>query len=209
MNLAMIIFLFVFLHMKLLIIDDNAGVRTTLKFLLAKEFNEIAAVGDPTLIPALLRGGDVDAVLLDMNFDTDNLDGSEGLFWLRRIKETPDAPCVVLITAFGDIQLAVEGMKQGAEDFITKPWDNDELIDKLHRAIKKNRQARSLRKSMENAIKIEAKNREQEGMTLDEIKIHHIKSVIDKCGGNLTAAADKLGINRQTLYNLLKKSEKH
>lgn len=72
--------------LKLLIIDDNAAVRTSLKVVLSGVFDEIMAVGDPTLIPALLRNGDVDAVLLDMNFSTANLDGREGLIWLSKIK---------------------------------------------------------------------------------------------------------------------------
>ena len=109
--------------MKILIIDDNPAVRTTLRLVLADEDCEIAAVGNPQLIP----GGNTDVVLLDMNFDNGRLDGADGLFWLRRIKESPDAPAVVLITAFGDVPLAVEAMKLGAEDFVTKPWDNDEL----------------------------------------------------------------------------------
>ena len=113
--------------MKILIVDDNAAVRTTLKLVLGGEFEEVAAVGDPTLLPAILSRGNVDAVLLDMNFDNRKLDGSDGLFWLERIKSMAQAPAVVLITAFGDVPLAVEAMKRGAEDFVTKPWENGEL----------------------------------------------------------------------------------
>lgn len=191
--------------MKLLIIDDNAAVRTTLKLLLAKEFDEVATVGDPKLIPAILNAGKVDAVLLDMNFDNTHLDVSEGLFWLSHIKGREDAPAVVLITAFGDVPLAVEAMKNGAEDFVTKPWDNKDLIDKLHHAIDKNREKHVQRESMANARKIEEKEKLQNDMTLDELKMSHIKHVIDICGGNLSAASEKLGVNRQTLYNMLKK----
>ena len=191
--------------MKLLIIDDNAAVRTTLKLLLAKEFDEVATVGDPKLIPAILNAGKVDAVLLDMNFNNTHLDGSEGLFWLSHIKGREDAPAVVLITAFGDVPLAVEAMKNGAEDFVTKPWDNKDLIDKLHHAIDKNREKHVQREFMANARKIEEKEKLQNDMTLDELKMSHIKHVIDICGGNLSAASEKLGVNRQTLYNMLKK----
>lgn len=99
--------------MKLLIIDDNVAVRTSLRLLLSDHFDEIAAVGDPQLIPALLAPGNVDVILLDMNFDNQKLDGSDGLFWLSRIKDSPDPPAVVLITAFGDVPLAVESMKRG------------------------------------------------------------------------------------------------
>lgn len=111
--------------MKILIIDDNRAVRVSLKLVLDSEFDSITAIGDPRLLPTLLAKGDFDAVLLDMNFDNSRLDGCDGLFWLARIKEMPRPPAVILITAFGDISLAVEAMKRGADDFITKPWNND------------------------------------------------------------------------------------
>lgn len=193
--------------MKLLIIDDNAAVRTSLKLLLSDHFDEIATVGDPQLIPALIAPGNVDAVLLDMNFDNQRLDGSDGLFWLSRIKEMPDPPAVVLITAFGDVPLAVESMKRGAEDFISKPWDNDELISKLSNAIAGNKASKATKRQMEKARQIEIREQELDRMTLDELKMTHIKKVIEKCNGNLSAAASHLGINRQTLYNMLKKTE--
>lgn len=191
--------------MKLLIIDDKAAVRTTLRLLLSKEFDEIATIGDPKLIPAVMKDNDVDVVLLDMNFTNSNLDGSEGLFWLDRIKSSDNPPAVVLITAFGDVPLAVEAMKNGAEDFVTKPWDNDDLISKLHKAIKKNSEMKSQRASVAKAREIEQKERIQDEMTLDELKLSHIRHIIKLSGGNLSAAAERLGINRQTLYNLLKK----
>lgn len=191
--------------MKILVIDDNAGVRASLKLVLSDEFDEIATVGDPRLIPALLSGGNTDAVLLDMNFGSDRLDGSDGLFWLRRIKDSPSAPAVVLITAFGDVTLAVEGMKLGAEDFITKPWDNDALIAKLRDAIEKNRASRRVAESVENAREVLRRDKERQEMTLEEIRLQHAYDMVAQCGGNISAAAEKLGVNRQTLYNILKK----
>ncbi len=191
--------------MKILIIDDNPAVRATLKIVLGNEFGEVVAAGDPRLIPALLGSGTLDAVVLDMNFDSSRLDGSDGLFWLERIKAAGDAPAVVLITAFGDVPLAVEAMKLGAEDFITKPWDNDILIEKLHKAIEKNRQAKTAARSVDNAREIERRDSIRSRMTLSELKLEHIRHVIGQCGGNLSAAAGQLGINRQTLYNMLDK----
>ena len=85
----------------------------------------------PYLLPALLRNGDVDLVLLDMNFGTGKQGGGEGLFWLDRILELKNPPAVILITAFGDIELAVSSLKKGATDFIVKPWDNENLIQAL------------------------------------------------------------------------------
>lgn len=191
--------------MKVLIIDDNPAVRTTLRLVLNGVFDEIAAVGDPRLIPALLAAGNIDAVLLDMNFDNSRLDGSDGLFWLSRIKESENAPAVVLITAFGDVPLAVEAMKLGAEDFVTKPWDNDELIAKLNKAIARNRAGRDASLVLNKARELERLDNQRRQMTLDELKFEHVSSVVDSCGGNLSAAADRLGITRQTLYNILKK----
>lgn len=172
---------------------------------LSNEFNSILTIGDPTLLPALLANGDFDAVLLDMNFDNCRLDGSDGLFWLERIKGMPKPPAVVMITAFGDIALAVEAMKRGAEDFITKPWDNDELISKLKSAIKKNKIARSDMAALSDAKVTKAREEKQLAMTLEELKADHIDTVVTRCNGNLSQAAKLLGINRQTLYNQLKK----
>lgn len=191
--------------MKVLIIDDNAGVRKTLKLLLSKSMDEVVAVGDPKLIPALINGGGIDVVLLDMNFDSGNLDGSEGLFWLRIIKDRENAPAVVLITAFGDIALAVEAMKTGAEDFITKPWNNDELISKVFRAYEKNRSQRSVLANLRVANEIKERDEFSNTLTMEEIKRHHAQKILDICKGNISAAAEKLGVNRQTLYNILKK----
>ncbi len=191
--------------MKILIIDDNQAIRSTLKLVLASRFSDVLTVGDPTLIPALLSAGDVDAVVLDMNFGNDRLDGSDGIFWLRRIKESPSAPAVILITAFGDVSLAVEAMKLGADDFVTKPWDNDVLVEKINAAINRNNKAISTTRSVSQAKEIVQRENERQQMTLDELKNRHIRDIVDSCEGNLSLAARRLGINRQTLYNLLRK----
>lgn len=96
--------------------------------ILSREFKTVLTVQIPTLLPALLRDNDVDVVLLDMNFSTGKQTGGEGLFWLDRIRERNNPPEVVLITAFGDIELAVASLKKGAIDFIIKPWNNEKLV---------------------------------------------------------------------------------
>ncbi len=190
---------------RLLIIDDNAAVRATLKLLLEDIFEEVEAIENPSMIATLSSPGSYDAVLLDMNFDNGALDCHDGLFWLERLKSLPNPPAIVVITAFGDVEIAVEAMKLGAEDFVTKPWDNDQLIEKLKKAISKNRQQRQDKDAARRASKLEAAETERLSLTLDEVKMRHIRSVIESCGGNLSAAAQQLGVNRQTLYNLLKK----
>ena len=113
------------------IIDDNKAVLQSLKLVLEGVFRSVTVMTLPNALPAILAAGKVDAVLLDMNFSAQKLDGQEGLTWLRYIKQQENPPAVVMITAFGDINIAVNSLKEGAEDFITKPWDNDELVEKL------------------------------------------------------------------------------
>lgn len=190
---------------RLLIIDDNEAVRATLKLLLTDDFDEVTAIENPSYISSLSNPGAYDVILLDMNFDNAALDCSDGLFWLERFKTLPNPPAIVVITAFGDVDIAVKAMKLGAEDFITKPWDNDQLIEKLRKAIAKNRQQRYDKEAARRVAALEEAESTRLSLTLDEVKMRHIRSVIDSCGGNLSAAAQQLGVNRQTLYNLLKK----
>ena len=189
---------------KILVIDDNTAVLSTLKIVLKSVFRTVVAVSDPQLIPALVSAGDVDAVLLDMNFGSDKLDGQDGLFWLDRIMNRSgleNPPAVVMITAFGDVGLAVTSLKKGALDFIQKPWDNNDLIRKLHEAIAK-RDALYAEKQRNSGADDESK--EEQPITLDEMEKLTIMRVLESSGRNLTTAAVKLGISRQTLYNKMK-----
>ena len=118
----------------ILIIDDNRGVLSALKLLLKGTFEHIIALPSPITLPSVLRMENPDVVLLDMNF-TDALNsGNEGLYWLHEIKRMHPALPVVLFTAYGDIDLAVRGIKEGATDFVVKPWDNAKLIETLKKA---------------------------------------------------------------------------
>ena len=189
---------------KILVIDDNTAVLSTLKIVLKSVFRTVVAVSDPQLIPALISAGDVDAVLLDMNFGSDKLDGQDGLFWLDRIMSRSgldNPPAVVMITAFGDVGLAVTSLKKGALDFIQKPWDNNDLIRKLQEAIAK-RDALYAEKQ-KNPAAAEATEQEVPS-SLDEMEKLTIQRVLESSGRNLTTAAEKLGISRQTLYNKMK-----
>lgn len=188
---------------KILVIDDNTAVLSTLKIVLKSVFKTVVAVSDPQLIPALISAGDVDAVLLDMNFGSDKLDGQDGLFWLDRIMSRSgldNPPAVVMITAFGDVGLAVTSLKKGALDFIQKPWDNNDLIRKLQEAIAK-RDALYAEKQKNPAAE---SNQQEAPSSLDEMEKLTIQRVLESSGRNLTTAAEKLGISRQTLYNKMK-----
>ena len=119
---------------KILVVDDNSGIRAALKVLLPLHFSQVELIPSPKELLTKMADFRPDIVLLDMNFHTDINTGNEGLFWLSEIKKRSPETEVVLFTAYADIQLAVEGMKRGAFDFIVKPWDNDKLVETLKAA---------------------------------------------------------------------------
>lgn len=187
------------------IIDDNKAVLQSLKLVLEGVFRSVTVMTLPNTLPAILAAGKVDAVLLDMNFSAQKLDGQEGLTWLRYIKQQENPPAVVMITAFGDINIAVNSLKEGAEDFITKPWDNDELVEKLLAAIDKCRQQKNLNRKASEADVLIEKQETLRQMTLDEVEKQHILEMMQECGNNLSDVARRLNIGRQKLYSKLKK----
>ena len=115
----------------IIIVDDNKGVLSALKLLLKNHFENIIALPSPVTLLSAIRQENPDVVLLDMNF-TDALNsGNEGLYWLHEIKKIHTSLPVVLFTAYADIDLAVRGIKEGATDFVVKPWDNTKLTETL------------------------------------------------------------------------------
>ena len=116
---------------KILVVDDNKGIRAALEMLLPRFFAQVEMLSSPKSLQSTIRELQPDVVLLDMNFQTAINTGNEGLYWLSEIKQFAPNIEVVLFTAYGDIQLAVEGMKRGAFDFIVKPWDNNKLVETL------------------------------------------------------------------------------
>lgn len=113
---------------KILVVDDNSGIRAALQLLLPKHFKEVKLIPSPNVINSELIVFAPDVILLDMNFQSSTNTGNEGLYWLSEIKKTSPKTEVVLFTAYADIALAVEGMKRGAFDFVVKPWENEKLI---------------------------------------------------------------------------------
>jgi len=119
---------------KLLIVDDNQPVRNALQLLLKPDFDSVRAISNPGQLHSVLDAGDIDVVLLDMNFKAGINTGNEGLYWLREIKKMAPLVEVVMITAYGDVELAVRSVKEGATDFVLKPWDNNKLRATLEAA---------------------------------------------------------------------------
>ena len=124
---------------QILIIDDQEDILLSAKLLLKKHFETILTVSSPKKIVQLLADNPIDVVLLDMNYRIGFEDGREGIHWLKEIKTLSPNTIVILMTAFGKVETAVEGLKSGAFDYIMKPWDNEQLISLLQNAVLKSR----------------------------------------------------------------------
>jgi len=120
----------------ILVVDDNKNALTALKMLLQEEFETVIVLSNPNLIRAELSKVDFDLVLLDMNFSAGINTGNEGLFWLGEIRKISPTTEVVMITAYGDVELAVKALKNGAADFILKPWENEKLLATMKSTLK-------------------------------------------------------------------------
>ena len=129
----------------ILILDDNKSVLTALELLLQSEFDNVYTLNSPNNLISTIQRQNIDVILLDMNFKAGINSGNEGIYWLNQIQKYDPTISVIMITAYGDVELAVKAVKEGAFDFILKPWDNNKLISTIHASLK-------LRKSkIENA----------------------------------------------------------
>jgi DNA-binding NtrC family response regulator len=120
---------------KILIIDDNKSVLTALEMLLKTQFDKVYTLKNPNSLISSIEEHKIDVILLDMNFKAGINSGNEGLFWLKKIQKYDADIVVILITAYGDVELAVRAVKEGAFDFVLKPWDNNKLLSTLHAAM--------------------------------------------------------------------------
>ena len=121
---------------KLLIVDDHKQVLKALIQLLEPEFESVTGISNPNQIISYINKEEYDVILLDMNFSAGVNTGNEGIYWLNRILKSDPLASVVMITAYSDVNLAVRAIKEGATDFVVKPWDNNKLIATMHTAFK-------------------------------------------------------------------------
>ena len=112
----------------ILVIDDNKSVLSALEILLQFEFKSVSTISNPNQISSYPNFSELDVILLDMNFSAGVNTGNEGLYWLREIKKKAPHIAVIMMTAYGAVELAVEALKEGAADFVLKPWSNERLI---------------------------------------------------------------------------------
>ncbi len=133
----------------ILVVDDDPDVLFTAKTILKREYNNISTESTPNRLETIIRQEEIDVIILDMNFKAGITSGNEGLFWLNRIRELDPGIHVILNTAYGDINLAVESMKKGAIDFLVKPWEKEKLLTTVHNVFQ-------LRQSDKKIKKLEA-----------------------------------------------------
>ncbi len=128
----------------ILIVDDNPSVIDSLTLFLKRKVARVISSVNPNEILPILSKQQIDVIILDMNFDSSENTGQEGIHWLREIKRVDPNQVVIMITAYGDVNIAVEALKEGASDFILKPWDNQKLLATLNSAVELSRSKREV-----------------------------------------------------------------
>jgi DNA-binding NtrC family response regulator len=140
----------------ILIVDDDDHVLLTSKLLLKEYFETIDTLNSPKTLETKLKQQEFDVILLDMNFKIGSTSGNEGIFWMNRVRQIAPGSQVVLQTAYGDIELAVKSIKEGAIDFLPKPWDKEKLITTVINAYqqslarRENRELKSKQQALQN-----------------------------------------------------------
>lgn len=173
----------------ILIIDDDADVRHAARVALAGEFARVDLLAAPDEgLEVRLVDARYDVVLLDMNFVAGERSGEAGLDTLDRIRSCDSILAVVLMTAYGGVQLAVAALKRGATDFVLKPWHNEKLISTVAAAA--------------TATRV---RREAEAQTLDQLEKGAIERALARAAGNISVAANSLGLSRPALYRRMSK----
>ena len=142
----------------ILIVDDDEHVVLTSKVILKNYFENIETLSTPKTLESKLKQQDFDVILLDMNFQAGVTSGNEGIFWMNRIHQLSPQTQVVMQTAYGDIELAVKSIKEGAVDFLPKPWDKEKLVTTVLNAYqqaiarKENRELKSKQKALQHHL---------------------------------------------------------
>lgn len=173
----------------MLIVEDDADVQRAARTALISQFTRIDCLSAPDEgLEARLATAAYDVVLLDMNFVTGERSGAAGLDALERIRSCDSTLAVVLMTAYGGVQLAVAALKRGATDFVLKPWHNEKLVA-----------------TVEGAVRITRSRRDIEAQTLDQLERGAIERALTRADGNVSVAASALGLSRPALYRRMSK----
>ena len=166
---------------RILVVDDNRNVLTALDLLLSREFTEVKCISKPGQILSELRAASYSAVLLDMNYSAGQNTGNEGLFWLRELMKMDADLSVVMITAFGDIELAVTALKDGAVDFVLKPWDNQKLLATMRTAVRLSQSRHQVKSLQKDKASLKAELKGKPGRIIGRsAAISRVMKMVDK-----------------------------
>ena len=166
---------------RILVIDDNEDVLFSAKMLLKKYAREVVMEKNPKKIPFLMNNEEFDLILLDMNFSQDITSGQEGFYWLKEILKYDPSAVVVMITAFGDVEMAVRALKEGATDFVLKPWQNEKLIATLSSASRLRNSYKEVNQLKEVNRALNTQLSTNKNIIQGESKaMRHLFSIIDK-----------------------------
>ncbi|MBC3758339.1 sigma-54-dependent Fis family transcriptional regulator [Hyunsoonleella sp. SJ7] len=132
----------------ILVVDDDADVLTAMRLLLKSKAKEVVVEKNPVNIVSLIQKNKFDIIILDMNFNGLINTGNEGIYWLNKIRSINKEASVILITAYGDLDLAIRSLKEGASDFIVKPWKNDKLIEAIGEILDKKKSSKKSKKDI-------------------------------------------------------------
>jgi DNA-binding NtrC family response regulator len=182
----------------ILLLDDDPEVGLAAQLLLQRRVAPVTCLRRPAELAAALERLNPALLLLDLNFGPGRCDGAQGLQLLAEVQSRPQPPAVVVMTAYADIELAVQALKRGAFDFITKPWDNVRLIATCREAIQRNPQASGADTSVASVSSEPAR-------TLAAQERAAVLAVMAQAQGNLSEAARILGLSRGALYRRLDK----
>ncbi|MDE5595970.1 MAG: DNA-binding response regulator [Muribaculaceae bacterium] len=172
----------------ILIVDDDQAIRLSIGLMLRQAGFVYEAVSTEADTMEAMRRGNVELVILDMNL-TLSTTGQQGIEMLRKIKILSPATPVIMLSAWATVPLAVEGMKYGAVDFVTKPWANRDFMAKIRKAL-------DMAERTNGSAKVES---------LDETERKAIEKALRQSDGNMSIAAQLLGITRQSLYRRMEK----
>jgi DNA-binding NtrC family response regulator len=169
----------------ILIVDDKKSVNSTLEMMLQYEVQKIISITSPKRIHEILEQTEVDIVLLDMNFQAGINSGNEGLFWMKEILKHDNDISVVMITAYGDVELAVKAIREGAVDFVLKPWDNKKLLATINAAwkLRTSRKEAHLLKNDNQFLKGEIKRQEEKIVLGASPTMINVMNIVRKVAG--------------------------
>jgi DNA-binding NtrC family response regulator len=184
----------------ILVVDDDSDVLTAANLLLRQYFEKILTTTDPHEVPGLMAGERIDVFLVDMNFAIGQHSGIEGLNCLEQILGIDPDAVVVLMTAFGDLNTAVQAMREGAADFVLKPWQNEKLIATLSVAAELRRTRATV-----NRLGAAHPGSGADSLNLEDNERRMVSRAIEEANGNISHAAHALGITRAALYRRIEK----